>query len=163
LVCLSLVGGEMERYFVSEICGRCDLNLRTSLAVPCELSLSTHQAMTSLARRSLLQLSRQSPKLHRSLPITSRRLLSISPFRRQTPLETPAVEEVATSGLNDAPVFLEDDITQVDWSRSFHGLSTEPFSEEAAKILTAPLVLDDIEIKPGPSLSQLSIHPRCRD
>ena len=107
--------------------------------------------MTSLARRSLLQLSRQSPKLHRSLPITSRRLLSISPLRRQTALETPAVEEVATAGLNDAPVFLEDDITQVDWSRSFHGLSTEPFSEEAAKILTAPLVLDDIEIKPGPS------------
>ena len=118
--------------------------------------------MTSLARRSLLQLSRQSPKLYKSLPITSRRLLSISPLCRQTALETPVVEEVATSGLNDAPVFLEDDITQVDWSRSFHGLSTEPFSEEAAKILTAPLVLDDIEIKPGP-YPRLTLHARCRD
>jgi hypothetical protein len=45
-------------------------------------------------------------------------------------------------------VFLDDDTTQVDWSRSFHGLSTQPFSDEAAKVLTAPLDTNDVEIKP---------------
>lgn len=36
-----------------------------------------------------------------------------------------------------------------DWSRSFHGLSTEPFSKEAAEVLLAPIDPQDIEIKPG--------------
>lgn len=36
----------------------------------------------------------------------------------------------------------------MDWSTSFHGLSTEAFSPEAAKILMRPIVEDDIEVKP---------------
>lgn len=36
----------------------------------------------------------------------------------------------------------------IDWSRSFHGLSTEPFPPEIATILQAPLQSDSIEIKP---------------
>ncbi|KAF2097354.1 Mgm101p-domain-containing protein [Rhizodiscina lignyota] len=36
----------------------------------------------------------------------------------------------------------------VDWTRSFHGLSTQPFSEEAQRILQEPLKEEDIEIKP---------------
>ncbi|KAE9970414.1 hypothetical protein BLS_004916 [Venturia inaequalis] len=36
----------------------------------------------------------------------------------------------------------------VDWSRSFHGLSTTPFSKEAAEVLMAPIDQDDVEIKP---------------
>jgi len=35
-----------------------------------------------------------------------------------------------------------------DWSRSFHGLSSEPFSKEASDVLLAPLDPMDIEIKP---------------
>ncbi|KIO31079.1 hypothetical protein M407DRAFT_68558 [Tulasnella calospora MUT 4182] len=35
-----------------------------------------------------------------------------------------------------------------DWSKSFHGLSTEPFSSEIAKILQAPIDPLDIEMKP---------------
>ena len=116
------------------------------------VTLSTAITMTSLARRSLVHLTRQSPRLYRPLP-TLARPFTISALRRQIPLETPAVEE-EIAGLNDAPVFIDDDTTQVDWSRSFHGLSTQPFSEEAAKILTAPLATDDVEIKPG--LSPLS-------
>ncbi len=42
----------------------------------------------------------------------------------------------------------EDDPSQVDWTRSFHGLSVEPFSKEAAAVLLAPLDAEDIEIKP---------------
>ncbi|KAG9005624.1 hypothetical protein FRB90_010264 [Tulasnella sp. 427] len=35
-----------------------------------------------------------------------------------------------------------------DWSKSFHGLSTEPFSPEIAEILQAPIDPMDIEMKP---------------
>ncbi|KAG9045494.1 hypothetical protein FS837_006236 [Tulasnella sp. UAMH 9824] len=35
-----------------------------------------------------------------------------------------------------------------DWSKSFHGLSTEPFSSEIAEILQAPIDPMDIEMKP---------------
>ena len=52
------------------------------------------------------------------------------------------------ASFNDAPVFLEEDM-QVDWSRSFHGLSAQPFSDEVSKTLTAPLDPEDVEIKPG--------------
>lgn len=34
-----------------------------------------------------------------------------------------------------------------DWTRSFHGLSAEPFSKEAAAILMQPIPPEDIEIK----------------
>lgn len=51
-------------------------------------------------------------------------------------------------GLNDANIVLDEGGNQVDWSRSFHGLSTEAFSPEAAKVLLAPIPLEDIEVKP---------------
>lgn len=52
-----------------------------------------------------------------------------------------------SSGFNDANLVLDEGNKQVDWSRSFHGLSTEAFSPEAAKILLAPIPADDIEVK----------------
>jgi hypothetical protein len=36
-----------------------------------------------------------------------------------------------------------------DWSRSYHGLSTEAFSKEVAEVLLAPVDPLDIEMKPG--------------
>lgn len=36
----------------------------------------------------------------------------------------------------------------MDWARSFHGLSTEAFPTEAARILLAPLDPNDVEVKP---------------
>lgn len=36
----------------------------------------------------------------------------------------------------------------IDWSDSFHGLGSTPFSSEVANILLAPLANEDIEIKP---------------
>ncbi|KAL1301866.1 hypothetical protein AAFC00_006048 [Neodothiora populina] len=56
--------------------------------------------------------------------------------------------ESLTSGLKDPPPILSEDEKQVDWSRSFHGMSSSPFSAEQAAILTAELSYDDIEIKP---------------
>jgi hypothetical protein len=103
--------------------------------------------MTSLARRALLRLPRAATYLYKPNFIPKQRLLTTSLLRRQATEESIPPEEIES--FNDAPIFLDDDTTQVDWSRSFHGLSTQPFSEEAAKVLTAPIEIDDVEIKPG--------------
>ena len=47
------------------------------------------------------------------------------------------------------------DGSPTDWSRSFHGLSLQPFDKEISDILMTPVDPLDIEIKPGTSpLSQ---------
>jgi hypothetical protein len=51
-------------------------------------------------------------------------------------------------GLNDAPVTLDTSGSRVDWTRSFHGLSEQPFSKEAAEVLQQPIPPEDIEVKP---------------
>ncbi len=43
-----------------------------------------------------------------------------------------------------------------DWSRSYHGLSTQPFPPEVADILLASIDPLDIEMKPGTSFCNLS-------
>lgn len=40
------------------------------------------------------------------------------------------------------------DASKIDWSRSYFGLSAEPFSKEIANILQSPLDTLDIEVKP---------------
>lgn len=50
-------------------------------------------------------------------------------------------------GLSDSPLDL-DTSTSTDWSRSFHGLSSTPFSDAAAAALLEPLAANDIEVKP---------------
>ncbi|KAL9044509.1 MAG: hypothetical protein Q9214_002356 [Letrouitia sp. 1 TL-2023] len=56
--------------------------------------------------------------------------------------------EDLTSGLADKPIHVDEGSRQVDWARSFHGLSSEAFSKEASQTLLAPIELDDIEVKP---------------
>ena len=53
-----------------------------------------------------------------------------------------------TGGLADEPLILDEGTRQVDWTRSFHGLSSQPFSKEAADVLLAPIPFDDVEVKP---------------
>ncbi|MCJ1379823.1 hypothetical protein MMC17_002926 [Xylographa soralifera] len=53
-----------------------------------------------------------------------------------------------SNGLDDQPLVLDEGTTKVDWSRSFHGLSTQPFSKEAADILLQAIPADDVEVKP---------------
>lgn len=52
------------------------------------------------------------------------------------PTTVPAVEPLSETSFND-------------WSKSYHGLSTQPFSSECAEILQAPIDSNDIEMKPG--------------
>lgn len=53
-----------------------------------------------------------------------------------------------TNGLADEPLILDEGSRQVDWTRSYHGLSSQAFSKEAADTLLAPIPFDDVEVKP---------------
>lgn len=63
-------------------------------------------------------------------------------------LETGPEPRSLTDQLSDPPAFLGEDERQVDWTRSYHGLSSSPFTAEQAAILQQKIEFDDIEIKP---------------
>lgn len=73
---------------------------------------------------------------------------SLDPQPPESPETIAANVPDLSGGLNDESVVLDEGDRQVDWSRSFHGLSTEAFPPEAAKALLAPIHPDEIEIKP---------------
>jgi hypothetical protein len=63
----------------------------------------------------------------------------------------PTTDNLFKSGLSDKPLELENDGTnrdKVDWTRSFHGISAEPFPKEVADILLSPADPAEVEIKP---------------
>ncbi|PYH47641.1 putative mitochondrial genome maintenance protein Mgm101 [Aspergillus saccharolyticus JOP 1030-1] len=65
---------------------------------------------------------------------------------------------LTTTGLHDQPLSplptpetqsqYQTNEDRIDWTRSFHGLSAEPFPKEAADILLAPTDPEEVEIKP---------------
>jgi hypothetical protein len=68
--------------------------------------------------------------------------------------DSPSPRSLST-GLSDLPPTslpsadpLSSAGSPVDWSRSFHGLSSEPFSEKASDALLAPINPEDVEVKP---------------
>ena len=65
---------------------------------------------------------------------------------------TPA-ESIPSSGALTLPPTFDAPPTgsTTDWSRSYHGLSTQPFPSEVADILLASIDPLDIEMKPGTS------------
>jgi len=77
-------------------------------------------------------------------PVTARAASIVAP----TP-NHPTTDNIQKTGLADRP--LELDISaeeKIDWTRSYHGLSVEPFPKEVADILLAPTDPEDVEIKP---------------
>jgi hypothetical protein len=73
-------------------------------------------------------------------------------IKKPTPRH-PTTSNLAQTGLSDSPLDLSPDTTtntqeKVDWSRSFHGISDKPFPKEAADVLLAATIDDDVEIKP---------------
>jgi hypothetical protein len=73
---------------------------------------------------------------------------STPPAPSTTSTDPPSPISDLTTGLADEPLILDEGARQVDWTRSFHGLSAQPFSKEAADVLLAPIALDDVECKP---------------
>ncbi|KAH0566434.1 hypothetical protein GP486_000146 [Trichoglossum hirsutum] len=59
----------------------------------------------------------------------------------------PQIRDLS-SGFADHTLILDEGSRQVDWTRSFHGLSAEPFSKEIADVLTQPIPEEDVEVKP---------------
>ncbi|KAK5169559.1 uncharacterized protein LTR77_005535 [Saxophila tyrrhenica] len=61
---------------------------------------------------------------------------------------TPTSDSDPLRSLDNPSPILEPDSTQTDWTRSFSGLSSTPFTPEQASILMESIPFDDIEIKP---------------
>lgn len=83
-------------------------------------------------------------KVHHNLSTFKHPHSNTSPLQDSSPTEVQSL----TEGLYDNPLILDEGSRQVDWARSFHGLSTEAFPPEAVKILLAPLDPNDVEVKP---------------
>ncbi|KAG8530035.1 uncharacterized protein KY384_005517 [Bacidia gigantensis] len=98
----------------------------------------------SEARRSLAT-TRVSHQQQAAVINSNKNPLHPQPLQNPEPIKPQA--ENLSEGLNDRTLDLNDQGSQVDWTRSFQGLSTEAFSPEAAKTLLAPINSDDVEIK----------------
>lgn len=79
------------------------------------------------------------------------RVLAAATYSTVPPSSTTP-SEAATGAANDTVSVLPDanapDGT-TDWSKSYSGLSVQPFSKEIATVLLAPIDPLDIEMKPG--------------
>jgi hypothetical protein len=66
-------------------------------------------------------------------------------------------ESIPSSGALELPPLLDTPPvgSATDWSRSYHGLSTQPFPQEVAEILQAAIDPLDIEMKPGLSSQRI--------
>ena len=62
----------------------------------------------------------------------------------------PSSNKTSSPAPNPYPeAILDVPLTGTDWSRSYTGLSTEPFPKEVAEVLMGPVDPMDVEIKPG--------------
>lgn len=117
--------------------------------------ISSHVALLDLARPEVcihqLNFARTlRPKIWQTTRYIVTPLLLQSPRYPNISLRqdsSPTEVQSLTEGLYDSPLILDEGSRQVDWARSFHGLSTEAFPPEAAKILLAPLDPNDVEVK----------------
>ncbi|KAJ5232391.1 hypothetical protein N7468_005347 [Penicillium chermesinum] len=69
--------------------------------------------------------------------------------RAAAPPNRATTDNISKSGLEDKPLEIESALEdKIDWTRSFHGLSAEPFSKEIAAILLAETDPMEVEVKP---------------
>jgi hypothetical protein len=45
-----------------------------------------------------------------------------------------------------------------DWSKSYFGLSSQPFAKDIADVLMSPLESQDVEVKPGKHFRTVSLN-----
>ncbi|EAU84195.1 mitochondrial genome maintenance protein [Coprinopsis cinerea okayama7 len=109
-------------------------------------AVSAHRTSNYIIRSSINRV--QFGALHRATFITT-------PTKRNDALKAqPASADKTTTQTPAAPGIenpLPDAVGNdgaTDWSRSYHGLSVQPFPPEVANVLMAELHPDDIEIKP---------------
>ena len=110
---------------------------------------SRHQTSDTLHRRSETRRAFSQTRFARAAQAEEPSRATKQATSQSSPPQNP-VSQVAdlSSGLNDHNLQEENGSQQSDWTRSFHGLSLEPFPPETAKALLAPVDPSDIEIKP---------------
>lgn len=143
--------------------------------LPLIVDRETIMQPSTAALRALRQLSRQSlprsttsitPKCLARRSIFTRTASvaaeAVSPAPAQSRVSSTASANGTESALEQTPlpVLNEKDPNQVDWSKSFHGLSSEAFPPEASKILLAPIDPEIIETKPDGIIYLPEIHYR---
>ncbi|KAH0264136.1 hypothetical protein KCU91_g12262, partial [Aureobasidium melanogenum] len=110
------------------------------------LAPSTYRSFNSQTRRydgtTPTASNTAAPRAPTAQPLNTSKPAAPAPAAPSEPMRS------LTEGLSDPPPTLDEGEKQVDWSRSFHGISSTPFSAEAAAILTQGIPFDDIEIKP---------------
>nr|POE94226.1 mitochondrial genome maintenance protein [Quercus suber] len=112
-----------------------------------QLHLRLHRRSVSSSKRCF----QQAPPQSRNPAVPSQPIASANTAAVEHDL-TPSSEShplrSLTDGLEDPLPNLSEEERQVDWTRSFHGLSAIPFNSEQAMILQQELEFDDIEVKP---------------
>ena len=130
-------------------------------STPAEKSLGLAEASTTVGRGD--------PDIIEDLPWTAHEV-DIPPEAYAAPPESvpssSAIQHAATSSPGSFAAAENADSATIsgspsdpshpDWSKSYFGLSTQPFPKEAAEVLMQPVDPADVEIKPGASLC---IHP----
>ncbi|KAI9719689.1 MAG: hypothetical protein M1828_006122 [Chrysothrix sp. TS-e1954] len=116
------------------------------------------QRHVSTSGRRYQQAATAQPRSTPSSPPMSSTATKVPPSRdappqtaRSKPANQPSQEpirDVTQSGLSDMPPASTPEDQRVDWTTSFHGLSTDAFAKEISEVLLQPLEMDDIEIKP---------------
>lgn len=115
------------------------------------ISRSLKQRQSSFSTSSRLAATPASTYVRKPSPQTSRpppAAASPPPASSTSSIDDQSPIQDLSSGLADEPIILDEGQRQVDWTRSFHGLSAQPFSKEAADVLLAPIPFDDVECKP---------------
>jgi len=104
---------------------------------------------TTVAARASTNSTKGIPEKVNNSPITASETEADIDAQSEIIDSTPA-ESIPSSGALAIPSLLDAPPTgsATDWSRSYHGLSTQPFPQEAADILQAAIDPLDIEMKP---------------
>ena len=107
--------------------------------------------MSAFALRRLVNTTRSRPwQLRRSQMVWQPAFLR---FNSTTPSSKSNDGTEAKSATEIPPASMEVSGNGVtDWSKSYHGLSAEPFSDHIRQILQTPVDPLDVECKPGMSL-----------
>lgn len=121
----------------------------------CQRAAQLHQSrrISASTRRLQQPAATPSPAPPQAVANTQAASHSLSPSSESEPLRTLETStdpepRSLTDQLSDPPPVLGENEKQVDWTRSYHGLSSSPFTAEQAAILQQKIEYDDIEIKP---------------
>ncbi|KAL3467091.1 mitochondrial genome maintenance MGM101-domain-containing protein [Aspergillus heterothallicus] len=93
--------------------------------------------------------SPQTPPKHATPYSSPSSSSSASSAASSTAKNHPTTPNISKTGLDDKPLELDNPTAdKIDWTRSFHGLSAEPFPREISDILLAETDPEEVEIKP---------------